>query len=85
MKTELEIYEKLKDTVIEYTYKYLKYGICKEVKELKGKIKILCWVLNRMDLYNELPKDRMDLLILQKRLKKQNKQLKNLFGRFTVI
>ena len=73
MRDELEIYEKLKDTVIDYLYEYLKQGSCREVKRLRLKIKTLCWVLDRMDLYEEMPKNRIEVLILQRRLK-------NLFG-----
>lgn len=73
MRDELEIYEKLKDTVIDYLCEYLKQGSCREVKRLRLKIKTLCWVLDRMDLYEEMPKNRIEVLILQRRLK-------NLFG-----
>lgn len=69
MKDELEIYEKLKDTVIDYLCEYLKQGSCREVKRLRLKIKTLCWVLDRMDLYEETPKNRIEVLILQRRLK----------------
>lgn len=56
MRDELDIYRRLKDLVIEYLCEYLKYGRCEKIKLLTVEIKTLCWTLNRMDLYEELPK-----------------------------
>lgn len=69
MRSELEIYEKLKNLVIEYLCIYLKYEKCEKIKLLTVEIKTLCWTLNKMGLYEELPKNRVELLTLQKQLK----------------
>lgn len=60
MKDEIEIYRNLKDKVFKYLCKYLNYGKHNELIILRNEIKTLCWVLDRMDLYKELPKNRTE-------------------------
>lgn len=54
MRNELEIYEKLQYIIREYLYENIKNNRSDKLIVLKSKIKILCWVLDRMDLYKEL-------------------------------
>ena len=54
MRNELEIYEKLQYIIREYLYEQIINNRSDKLIVLKSEIKILCWVLDRMDLYKEL-------------------------------